>query len=326
QNLGYDLSSNGESLVTFLSVYGSAEFSAKVWPEPPASVQEASYFEYWFNTGPWPADADLDLTVKALPSYLRASLSLDGSGVVWGMVPGNLFGVTDSFSVDLSVDSKLYGKVDVAFAPSVLPSGETFRLVSDGTSNSIAQFETFSTIVRITGSRPQDVIVYPETLPSWMTGTRLDASSYLLEGTPERGHSGSNPVILRARSERFEGSFSLNLSVQSPIGDSSAETEFGSWSETWFGSLILFENSWAYHKDLGWIYVESNKNGGDLWFWTEKWGWTWSSQDHWNSRSGEGFLYSYKTGTWLYFKKDLNGSSDLVFLYETGEWDYYSNR
>ena len=325
QNLGYDLSGNGESLVTFLSVYGSAEFSAKVWPEPPASVQEASYFEYWFNTGPWPADADLDLTVKALPSYLRASLSLDGSGVVWGMVPGNLFGVTDSFSVDLSVDSKLYGKVDVAFAPSVLPSGETFRLVSDGTSNSIAQFETFSTIVRITGSRPQDVIVYPETLPSWMTGTRLDASSYLLEGTPERGHSGSNPVILRARSERFEGSFSLNLSVQSPIGDSSAETEFGSWSETWFGSLILFENSWAYHKDLGWIYVESNKNGGDLWFWTEKWGWTWSSQDHWNSRSGEGFLYSYKTGTWLYFKKGLNGSSDLVFLYETGEWDYYSN-
>ena len=34
QNLGYDLSGNGESPVAFLSVYGSAEFSAKVWPEP----------------------------------------------------------------------------------------------------------------------------------------------------------------------------------------------------------------------------------------------------------------------------------------------------
>ena len=38
QNLGYDLSGNGESLVTFLSVYGSAEFSAKVWPEPRLSA------------------------------------------------------------------------------------------------------------------------------------------------------------------------------------------------------------------------------------------------------------------------------------------------
>jgi hypothetical protein len=326
QNLGYDLSGNGGSLVTFLSLYGSAEFSPRVWPEPPASVPEASYFEYSFNTGPWPADADLDLAVKALPSYLRASLSLDGSGVVWGTVPGNFFGVTESFSVHLSVESKTYGKVDVAFDPSVVPSGETFRLVSDGTSSSIPQFETFSTIVRITGSRPQDVIVYPETLPSWLKGTRLNASSYLLEGTPERGHSGSNPVILRARSERFEESFSLDLSVQSPIGDSSAKTEFGNWSENWFGSLILFENSWAYHTDLDWIYVESSKNGADLWFWTEKWGWTWTSQDHWNLRSAEGFLYSYKTGTWLYFKKGLNRSSDLVFRYETGEWDYYSNR
>ena len=156
-----------------------------------------------------------------------------------------------------------------------------------------------------------------------MKGTRLDASNYQLQGTPERGDSGTNSVILRASSGRFEQSFSLDLSVQSSIGDSSTKTEFGHWSELWFGSLIQFENSWAYHFDLGWIYVESSKNGGDLWFWTEKRGWTWTSQDHWNSSSSEGFLYSYKTGTWSYFKKGMNGSSDLLFLYETGNWDYY---
>ena len=154
----------------------------------------------------------------------------------------------------------------------------------------------------------------------------MDASSYLLEGTPESGHSGSNPVILRATSGHFEESFSLELSVQSPLGGASARTEFGNWGESWFGALFLFENSWAYHKDLGWIYVESNKDGGSLWFWTEKWGWTWTNQDHWNPRSGEGFLYSYKTGNWLYFKKGLDRSDDLVFLYETSEWGYYESR
>jgi len=325
QNLGHDLSGDGESLRAFLSVYGPGEFLPKAWPAPPASVVEASYFEYRFDSGPWPDGADLDLTIRFLPSFLRAGLGLDGSGVIWGMVPASLAGGTDSLSIDLSVDSKLYGKADVSFATSILSSGETFRLVSDSTSSSITQFQAFSTTVHITGSRPQDVLVFPETLPSWIKGTRLDASSYLLEGTPASGHSGSNPVILRATSGSFEESFSLELSVQSALGDSSTKTEFGNWGESWFGALILFENSWAYHKDLGWIYVESNKDGGALWFWTEKWGWTWTTQDHWNKESAEGFLYSYKTGNWLYFKKGQAGNSNLVFLYETSEWDYYES-
>ena len=117
--------------------------------------------------------------------------------------------------------------------------------------------------------------MYPEILPSWIKGTRLNASSYLLEGTPSSGHSGLNSILLRASSKRFESSFSLNLSVQSSLGNSSLQTTFGKWRKSWFGALILFENSWAYHQDLGWVYIESSKDGGSLWFWTEKWGWTW---------------------------------------------------
>jgi hypothetical protein len=326
QNLEYDLSGDGERLRAFLSVYGPAALSPKAWPEPPASAVSGSYFEYRFSSGPWPAGTDLDLTVRALPSFLRANLSLDGSGVVWGMVPADLIGVADSLFVDLSVNSKLYGKADVTFTASVIPSGETFQLVSESTSNFITQFETFSTTVRITGTRPQDVLLYPETLPPWIKGTRLDDSRYLLEGTPGNGHSGWNPVTLRASSSRFAKSFSFELFVQSPLGNPGTKTEFGDWSESWFGALILFENSWAYHKDLGWIYVESNEDGGALWFWTEKWGWTWTDQGHWNPQSGEGFLYSYKTGSWLYFKKGMDGSSNLVYLYDTGEWGYYESR
>ena len=166
---------------------------------------------------------------------------------------------------------------------------------------------------------------FPEILPSWIKGTRLDASTYLLHGTPGTGQAGLNPIVLRAHSERFEGMFSLDLSVQSPLLNSSSKTEFGKWGESWFGALILFENSWAYHQDLDWIYIESTMNGEALWFWTEKWGWTWTNQSHWNPRSGEGFLYSYKTGSWLYFKKASGGARDLIFLYETSQWENFRN-
>ena len=325
-NLGYDLSGSSQSSSVFLSVYGPASFSPMAWPEPPVSAIASSYFEYHFNSGPWPVGASLDLTVRSLPSFLRAELGENGSGVIWGMVPGTLDGGASSFLTDLSVQSKLYGKAEVTFSTSLVSSAETFHLVSNSTSHSIAQFEKFSTIIRIIGARPQDIIVYPETLPSWITGIRLNASSYLLEGTPSSGHSGLNSILLRATSKRFESAFSLDLSVQSSLGNSSLQTTFGKWRQSWFGALIVFGNSWAYHRDLGWIYIESSKDGGSLWFWTEKWGWTWTNQSHWNSQLGEGFLYSFKTGSWLYFKDGLNGSSDLVFLYETSQWDFYNRR
>jgi len=323
QNFSYESSGDGQSLRSFLAVYGPGDFSPKSWPNPPHTAETSSYFEYQFNSGPWPVGAALNLELRSLPSFLRADLGLNGDVVIWGMIPSGLVG--GSFSIDLSVQSKLYGKADVTFTTSIVELGDTFRLVSDSKSNLINQFESFSTTVRITGTRPQDVIVFPETLPSWIKATRLDSSTYLLKGTPGKGHSGSNLIVLRANSDRFEGTFSLDLSVQSPLLNSSSKTEFGKWGKSWFGSLILFENSWAYHQDLDWIFVESSENGGALWFWTEKWGWTWTNQGHWKSQSGEGFIYSYKTGNWLYFKKGPGGEPDLIFHYETSQWEYFRN-
>ena len=151
----------------------------------------------------------------------------------------------------------------------------------------------------------------------------MDDERYLIEGIPGSGHAGANSIKLLAASSSHEASFELDLMVESTIKDSSSDTQFGNWKQSWFGFLVLFDNSWAFHGDLGWIFVESNQAGNAIWFWTEKWGWLWTDQGHWNSATSEGFLYSYKTGNWIYFRK---GTPNLAYLYETGEWGYYQNQ
>jgi hypothetical protein len=311
---------------SFLSLYGSSDFSPRVWPAPPHSVGEASYFEYRFNSGPWPNGASLELSTQNLPSWALASLGSDGSGVIWGVVPLASGGNEDSFAVDCSIKSERYGDKNISFTTSIIPKTDIFKLVSDSTSDSVPQFEKFSVVVSITGNNPGGVIVFPETMPFWMTGTRLDDTRFLLEGTPASGDSGLNPVKLRATNSNYEEIFEVEFIVESSLSNSSSETEYGNWKESWFGALISFDNSWSYHHALGWIFVESNEGGDALWFWTEKWGWLWTDQGHWDSLTGGGFLYSYRTGNWLYFKKGSGVSANLVFLYETSQWDYYQSQ
>ena len=326
ENLESTLSDALASSESFLSLYGPSDFSPRVWPAPPHSVGEASYFEYRFNSGPWPNGASLELTTQNLPSWALASLGSDGSGVIWGVVPSASGGNVDSFAVACSIKSERYGDKNISFTTSIIPDANIFKLVSDSTSDSVTQFEKLSVTVSVVGNHPQGVIVFPETMPAWMTGTRLDETRFLLEGTPVSGDSGLNPVKLRATNSTYEEIFEVEIIVESSLENSSSETEYGNWKESWFGTLISFDNSWSYHHALGWIFVESNEGGDALWFWTEKWGWLWTDQGHWDSLTGEGFLYSYKTGNWLYFKKGSGVSANLVFLYETSQWDYYQSQ
>jgi hypothetical protein len=326
ENLESTLPDSGASSKSFLSLYGSANFSPRVWPAPPGSAGEGSFFEYRFNSGPWPTGTNLELSIQNLPSWARASLGSDGAGVIWGVVPELVNVAGDSFSVDCSITSELYGAKNISFTTTIIPDAEIFKLVSDFSSDSIAQYAKLSVTVSIAGSNPREVIVFPETLPSWMTGTRLDDTRFLLEGTPVSGSSGAAAIKLRASNSRHEETFDVEIMVESPLDNSSSETEYGNWKESWFGTLISFDNSWSYHHALGWIFVESNEAGDALWFWTEKWGWLWTDQGHWTSLTGEGFLYSYKTGNWLYFKAGSEGGANLVFIYETSQWDYYQSQ
>ena len=326
QNLESSLVDSSASSASFLSFYGPVDFSPRVWPAPPSSVGESSFFEYRFNSGPWPSGASLAFSVQSLPSWANASLDQDGSGVIWGMAPASSAGHQNAFSVDCLIKSVRYGEKSISFTTSIVPNAEIFKLVSDATSDSVTQFQKYSFIVNVLGDNPGEVLVFPETLPAWMTGTRLDDTRFLLEGTPVVGSSGTSPVKLRASNASYEESFEVEVKVQSSLQNSSVETEYGNWKESWFGLSISFDNSWSYHSALGWIYLESNKEGDAIWLWNEKWGWLWTDHGHWESSKGEGFLYSYQTGNWLYFKKGIGAGANLVFLYETSKWDYYESQ
>ena len=65
-------------------------------------------------------------------------------------------------------------------------------------------------------------------------------------------------------------------------------------TNSWIGELMPFENQWAFHLRLQWIYLQSDGNEG-FWIWKEENGWIWTNSESWP------FLWSNETGNWLYF-------------------------
>ncbi|MAK45986.1 MAG: hypothetical protein CMI24_01810, partial [Opitutae bacterium] len=64
-------------------------------------------------------------------------------------------------------------------------------------------------------------------------------------------------------------------------------------SSDWFGSYKPYENQWAYHFELGWIFLPNKQKGG-IWLWRESHGWLWTRKGIWP------FLWRNDTGNWIY--------------------------
>ncbi len=64
-------------------------------------------------------------------------------------------------------------------------------------------------------------------------------------------------------------------------------------SSDWFGAYKPYENQWAYHLELGWIFLPTKQKGG-IWLWRESHGWLWTKKGIWP------FLWRNDTGNWIY--------------------------
>ena len=64
-------------------------------------------------------------------------------------------------------------------------------------------------------------------------------------------------------------------------------------SSDWFGAYKPYENQWAYHLELGWIFLPNKQKGG-IWLWRESHGWLWTKKGIWP------FLWRNDTGNWIY--------------------------
>jgi hypothetical protein len=63
--------------------------------------------------------------------------------------------------------------------------------------------------------------------------------------------------------------------------------------DSWIGTLLPFENNWAFHERLEWIYMKSDKKRG-FWIWHKATGWIWTNPACWP------FVWSHDTANWLY--------------------------
>ena len=87
----------------------------------------------------------------------------------------------------------------------------------------------------------------------------------------------------------------------------------GWYDSSWLGIFLQMENSWLYHRRLGWLFVHSLNRGG-YWFWdatSEDWWWTNETFFPWvfsNSRSG-----------WIYF--NLSSEKVRIFNHNLQEWN-----
>ena len=88
----------------------------------------------------------------------------------------------------------------------------------------------------------------------------------------------------------------------------SAFTVDGWIMESWMGSLLPYENQWAFHQRLEWIYLHGDGKNG-FWIWKENFGWLWSNPSSWP------FMWSHQSSTWYYLLPQ--NSSYLLYDYST---------
>jgi surface protein len=104
----------------------------------------------------------------------------------------------------------------------------------------------------------------------------------------------------------------VGANMQSYPFDGSVETGDGWLASDWFGDFRYFENGWAYHNGLGWVYLSADGEDG-IWLWRKEHGWLWSNQATWP------FLWSHGHGDWIYLL--IRNEQDPVFFdYSTGQY------
>ena len=73
------------------------------------------------------------------------------------------------------------------------------------------------------------------------------------------------------------------------------QSDYDAWQTNWL-EILFKENSWAYHFNLGWIYLLHKEEGDGIWFWNSVWGWLWTNESHWYGDEDTCFLPTLMDG------------------------------
>ena len=82
------------------------------------------------------------------------------------------------------------------------------------------------------------------------------------------------------------------------------------WSSPWFGNFYAPDTKgWIMHEDLGWLFVFAQPDRS-IWIWKDEMGWLWTNRDL------HPFLYSNKSGGWLFHH---GGTDSKILFYNYGD-------
>jgi hypothetical protein len=104
----------------------------------------------------------------------------------------------------------------------------------------------------------------------------------------------------------------VGAAMQSYPIDGVVETGDGWSTSEWFGDFRYFENGWAYHYGLGWVYLSADGEDG-VWLWRKEHGWLWSNQATWP------FLWNHPSADWIYLLI-REEQVPVFFNYTTGRY------
>jgi hypothetical protein len=240
---------------------------------------------------------------------------------VWGKSPA-LSGGSEKVSFEIS--SSLNGAIQCEWEIEVIASSKSISIVGEPTLQVSVGSQYKSDFV-LRGASLENTLVYPVKVPSWLNLTRAGDNHFSLSGIAEV--VGNHKVKLLAhkyidQNSGYQDELIFEITVQSKIIENSSSLNIGGWRTSWLGNFHAFENSWSYHEDFAWVYFGESSQADNVWFWTQRWGWLWTSSLYWNSTEGEGFLYSSLSEDWLFFRRKQTslGLPATVYSYDDKKW------
>ena len=290
-------------------------------PSPQSEIPPSTLYDYQFTTGPWPRGRDLALKIIEKPAWLNIELDEYGNGIVWGKSPA-LSGGSEKVSFEIS--SSLNGAIQCEWEIEVIASSKSISIVGEPTLQVSVDSQYLADFV-LRGGSLENTLVYPVKVPSWLKLIRAGDNHFSLSGIAEV--VGNHKVKLLAhkyidQNSGYQDELIFEITVQPKIIENSSSLNIGGWRTSWLGNFHAFENSWSYHEDFAWVYFGESSQADNVWFWTQRWGWLWTSSLYWNSTQGEGFLYSSLSEDWLFFRRKQTrlGLPATVYSYDDKKW------
>ena len=272
-------------------------------------------FKFDFRTYGWSKlGEDFAIEIVHLPSWASVIIDDAGNGYLSGYAPDKEgfypieFKVSLANSSSISLTSNIVVINDPATPTLILP-----RKVK------IKQFEDFEVPIHVENIENERLRM-TSNLPSWVEIISVDSNKYLLRGRPEGNVLGEQ--VFKLTVSTLSGlcdhaliTFDIERNTQPSLVQ---EVEnLNTWSTSWIGPAYFLENGWAYHANLGWIYVQPDQFNA-AWIWTKKWNWLWMNDQFWDG--AEGNLFSRNLDQWIFIRSDKTNNRNLVYNYQVGKW------